>query len=74
MVEGGLLGARSRSGVPASGALDDLAHAVEPEGRGLPAALAASERAARSGVLDAEFELRITIYVHFHGNIVKHPL
>ena len=67
--------ARRGSGVPVGGAFDDLAHAVEPPAGGdewrVPGDGA---RAARSGVLDAEFELRITIYFHFHGDILKCPL
>lgn len=52
-----MFGAGRGSGVPGGGALDDLAHAIEPEGGCLAAALAPSDGAAGSRVLDAEFEL-----------------
>src|SRR5438477_11617912 len=65
-----LFRARRRRGVPAGGALDDVPHAVEPEGGELETVLTPCKSAAERGVLNAEFELWVTIYFHFHGTSI----
>ena len=66
---------RARRGgrVPTGGTLDNFLHAVEPEGGILEPALARRERAGRLQVLNAEFELRIRMYFHFHGSDFRVP-